>query len=451
MGPEGHGEVAYILKGYPRLSESFIANEIFLLESLGQRLRVFAVTRGDAGRMQPVVARIAAPVHYLPEVTSLSASGLVRWLIDNFGKFAAVHRDLAALRPAAYLRTLAAALLMVLRYRGAPAAPRTIFIKEFLQAGAIALPVLKGGSVRHLHGHFCHGAATITWFVSRLTGIPFSFTAHAKDIYQGDLNPGDLLDRKLAAARFVVTCTGANRDYLAPRAPAGRVHLVYHGLDLEFFRPLAERPAPAVPLILGVGRLVEKKGFHQLVAACALLRDWGIAFRCLIVGGRGDQSARIARMIADLDLAEAVAVQEPVTHDVLHGLYARASVFALPCEVLENGDRDGIPNTLAEAMAMGLAVVSTAISGIPELVDDGVDGLLVPAGDAAALAGALRRLLHDAGLRRRLGGAARHKVRNRFDSLRTTRDLRDLFAEALEATGAAAGVPASASLREKSE
>jgi glycosyltransferase involved in cell wall biosynthesis len=184
-------------------------------------------------------------------------------------------------------------------------------------------------------------------------------------------------------------------------------------------------------LILAVGRLVEKKGFDQLVEACARLRDTGVEFECLIVGESGSASASIRRLIDERGLGHRVRVQGPVTQVELRELYARAHVFALPCQVMEDGDRDGFPNVLAEAMAMGVPVVSTAISGIPEMIEDGTHGLLVRPRDPLGLAVALRRLLTDAGLHDALAAAARARICDRFDSRRTTIALHELFVEQL--------------------
>lgn len=429
------GEIAYILKGFPRLSETFISNEIHLLESLGLRLRLYSVKSGDKDKVHDVVARIRAPLTYLPETTSLSNTSLWRWLKENWPNYSDSHRALLRRRPIAYLTTLLATLAMSVRYRESMLAePRIVFIKEFLQAGAIAEQIAAAGTIRHLHGHFCHGATTITWLVSKLTGIPFSFTAHAKDIYQEDLNPGDLLPRKMRAARFVTTCTDANHQHLAARHPApDTLHTVYHGLDTEYFSPLPQRASAEPPLLLSVGRFVEKKGFAYLVSACALLKQQDVRFRCVIVGEKGDQSARIAQMLHDLNLTDRVTLAGPLTHGELRNLYRAASVFALPCVITEDGDRDGIPNVLAEAMAMGIPIVSTPISGIPEIVDQGVEGLLVPDRDSEALAAAIGRLLRDTALAERLAAAARRKICDCFDSRKTTLQLKALFMQAMTA------------------
>jgi glycosyltransferase involved in cell wall biosynthesis len=415
---------AYVLKGFPRLSETFIANEIHELEGMGLRLRLYSVKGGETHVVHDVVRRIRAQVEYLPELTSLSGTPLLAWLRVNLPRVAQAHARLVRRRPLAYLATLMQTLRMCWRYRerGVPHKVniRKVYIKEFLQAGEI-----------------CHGATTITWCASRLAGLPFSFTAHAKDIYLGELNPRDLLARKLAAARFVATCTGANARHLRERATnGGRVHTIYHGLDTRFFAPTDARREghDARPLVVSVGRFVEKKGFQYLVEACARLHADGVSLRCLILGENGPDQERIARMIGEAGLEGCVELRGPVAQQALRALYREASLFVLPCQVVADGDRDGIPNVLAEAMASGVAIISTDISGIPELVTHGVDGLLVPARDAAALAAAMRSLIDDPDLRGRLGDAARATICARFDAKKTTRALRDLFARSMAAS-----------------
>ncbi|EHR72774.1 glycosyltransferase [Burkholderiales bacterium JOSHI_001] len=430
--------VAYVMNGFPRLSETFIAHEILQLERLGQPLRLFSVKRENEPMVHPVVAQIRAPLTYLPKATSLSGATLLPWLRSNLPTFWPAHRALIRQRPLAWLRTAASAVALSWQHRprgsdaqgeGKGFALRKVYIKEFLQAGRIAHDVLQAGDVGHLHGHFCHGVATITWFASRLTGIPFSFTAHAKDIYQADLNPGKLLETKLGAARFVATCTCANAHVLRARhARPDEVHTIYHGLDTDWFSPSGQPPAAdAAPLILSVGRFVEKKGFDQLVAACGLLKQRGVRFQCVIVGEKGSASDAIQAQIEALGLADSVRMQRAMAQDALREVYRGASIFALPCQVMEDGDRDGFPNVLAEAMAMGVPVVSTNISGIPEMIDDEVHGLLVPPRDAPALARALERLITDRELHARVARQARDRICDCFDSRRTTVALRDLF------------------------
>jgi len=427
--------VAYVMNGFPRLSETFITHEIHQLERLGLPLRLYSVKRENEPKVHPVVAAIRAPLTYLPKASSLSGTTLPQWLAQNLPVFLPAHLRVARRHPLRWASALGSAVALAWRHRGPDAQGRQrlrkVFLKEFLQAGEIAADVMRQGDVAHLHGHFCHGVATITWLAARMTGLPYSFTAHAKDIYQAELNPGDLLERKMHGARFVATCTCANAAVLRERHPRPcEVHAIYHGLDTDWFAPSSQpRPAGAgtPPQILAVGRFVEKKGFDQLIEACALLKRAGVSFGCRIVGESGSASEDIRRRIERHGLADRVALQGAITQDELRTLYAQARVFALPCQVMDDGDRDGFPNVLAESMAMGVPVVSTCISGIPEMIDDGVHGLLVEPRDPQGLAEALRRVLEDDALHERLARDGRARICDRFDSRRTTVQLRDLF------------------------
>ncbi len=419
------GRVAYILKAFGRTSETFITNEIDLLGQLGTDLRIFSLKSLSGEQRHAALDRIQAPVTWLPEAEELSGVRLLPWLWRNAPRFVSDHQALFGLRPAAYLATLLEAIRYCVRFR------KKVFLREFLQAGTIARHVIEDRQVQHLHAHFCHGSTTVAMFTSRLTGIPFSFTAHAKDIYVEDLNPGDLLQRKLASAAFVVTCTGANKRHLdlRRRAGAAQVTTIYHGLDTGLFRPQRGRFGTAKPCILSVGRFVEKKGFTTLVEACALLRDRGHVFSCLLVGGADAYLPVVEACIETLRLGDVVQIRKAVTQQQLRDIYDQSALFALPCQVLDNGDRDGIPNVLAEAMAMQLPVVSTNISGIPELVQPDINGLLVPPRDAQALADAIGQVLNDASLAKRLGEQARATILEIFDSRQNTRKLAAMFQE----------------------
>lgn len=435
--PQGdEAKIAYIMKEYPRLSETFITNEIALLEKMGLHIQVFSVKKPAAASKQHAAANaLRSEVIYLPPVTSLSGSSLLGWLWVNSPKFIKSHFCLLKRRPKAYLAAWFQAVKMTLRYRsGLFEKPKKAFIKEFLQAGDIARRVLESGRIRHLHGHFCHGSTTITMFVSQLTNIPFSFTAHAKDIYLPKLNPGDLLQRKLACAKFVVTCTGANQAYLSELCGGHRpIHTIYHGLDTDVFKAL-ERDGRSQerPMILSVGRFVEKKGFVYLVKACKVLKDKGYDFECRIVGEPDEQTEVIEKLIQELGLQEHLSISGGVTQEALRAIYGECAMFVLPCQIVNNGDRDGIPNVLVEAMAMEIPVISTFISGIPELIENGLDGLLVPQQDVSALACALETYLKDPELRMKLGRAGREKVRARFHSEKTNIALKDLFMACVE-------------------
>lgn len=428
-------EIGYILKGYPRLSEVFITNEIYLLEKFGLRLRIFSIKREDEKQSHDVVSQIQAPVTYLPAVLSLTENNFFAWLWNTLPKFFQTHAQLVKSRPAAYGKTLWEVFKMCFKYRtGAIWQPKKVFIKEFLQAGFIALEVINAKRIRHLHAHFCHGATNIAMFASQLAGVPFSFTAHAKDIYQQKLNPGDLLPVKINRAKFVATCTGANKTYLKNIALNGTpIHTIYHGLNTALFTPAA-KPAQTKTLILSVGRFVEKKGFEDLLLACASLKNKGYNFHCRLVGEKGNHWDHLQQMLATLQLEDCVSMQGEMTHQELCALYQQSTIFALPCRIAEDGDRDGIPNVLAEAMATGLPVVSTDISGIPELVTNGSNGFLVPQKDATALALALEKLMSNVALRQQMGAKARARVCEIFDSKKNTAELKTLFLPCIEPT-----------------
>lgn len=425
--------VAYILKGYPRTSETFITNEIRLLENMGVGLSIFSVKKLQGQKNHAMVNDIKAPVTYLPQADPLREARFSQWLKDNWPKFSGSHFQLFKNKPLPYLSALAECLVMTFQYRtGWFAPPREVFIKEFLQAGYIANAVLEAKNIRHLHAHFCHGSTTIAMFASKMSGLPFSFTAHAKDIYLKELNPGKLLQKKMRRCEFLVTCTGANEMHLQRLAPKGaRIHRIYHGLDTQVFSNFnttanADNP-DGLPVVLSVGRLVEKKGFDYLIQACSILKTKGRRFRCRIVGGGDDYAEKLKALINELNVGDMVDLYGAVTQEELREIYKQATLFALPCLVVDNGDRDGIPNVLVEAMSMNVPVISTDISGIPELITNNLNGLLVPEKNAEAMADAIETLLTRPELRKQLGEAGRARVCKDFDSQVTTLDLKELF------------------------
>lgn len=391
--------VAYVLKMYPRFSETFVLNELLELERQGLTLTIFSLKRPDDGIEHADVARLSAPVTYLPQ----SLPGLAR------AQGAAFRR--ARRR---YLRLLGG----VLRRR------RLAALKHFLQAGAIAA-VLDPGT-HHVHAHFASGATSVALHLHRLLGLSYSFTAHAKDIYVHTVRPADLA-RKLSEARFAVTVSDFNAHRLRALANGTPVVRIYNGLDLERFSPRPVAPA-APPLVLAVGRLIEKKGFDDLVRACALLAERRVAFRCSIVG-KGPLRDELAGLIETLGLGAIVELAGPMPRERLLVLYREASVLAAPCVVGSDGNRDGLPTVLVEAMALGVPVVATPVTGIPELVVDAVTGLLVPERDPDALADAFERLLLDPGLAGGLARRARRRVEDVFDLHQNVARLRTLFEE----------------------
>lgn len=430
--------VAYVLKAFPVLSETFISSEVHRLEKTGVRLRMFVVKPRDDREHHPVIDRIHARPVYLPPTRRLSETSRLWWLITNVPRFVPSFAHTVRHRPLGVLRAARVAFgESILARSSAWSWPKISYLRDFFLALALADQLLQVRDVRHLHAHFAHDTATITWLASMITGLPFSFTAHAKDIYAERLNPRGFLRRKLHAASFVVTCTEANRGHLRQIANGTPVHRVYHGLNDDFSRfsrsSVPSPPAGGTPHLLAVGRLVAKKGFDIFVEACGLLKRRGVLFDASIIGEDDDvgDNSRVGddlrERIARLGLEGSVHLLGQVGQEELHRHYRSANVFCLPCRVLTNGDRDGIPNVLLEAMSCGVPVITTPVSGIPELVDDGTNGLLIPQEDPQALADALLRLHNDHELARKLGSAGQTTIRERFDGDRLVAQLATLF------------------------
>ena len=397
--------VSYVIGTYPALTTTFIDREITALIDLGVDVRIVSMRR-PAAEPSDAQRRLAERTQYVlpPSAIRMGASQL-RWL---------------ATRPFTYLHALA---YLLTRHHENGSRLRTV--AHFLMGAEVASR-LRNRANGHLHAHFADRAATVAYVAGRLLGTGYSLTAHANDIY---LNP-NLLPMKIGNSRFTATCTEYNlahlRNSLGPRA-ARRVQRIYHGLELGTYARLGESgAAAATPIIVSVGQLKEKKGLRFLVEAVAMLRDRGLEVACHIIGD-GPLRAELSQLIEQHRLGDRVALLGALPHQEVVGQYAAASIFALPCVVAEDGDRDGIPNAILEGMASGLAVVSTPISGIPEVVHDGTTGLLVPPADSAALADAIERLLRDEELRRGLGDGGRAFVMDAFDVRRNAERLLEAF------------------------
>ncbi len=397
--------IVYIIKMFPRLSETFILNEVLALEVRGVKIRVLSLKQSDSTVEHPELKSVRARVDYLPESV---------W--RGFPQMLAAQAHFMRRYP----RRWAQAFVLVLRRGSLKTA------KRWLQAGAAA-QLIEGSDVGHIHAHFAHGPTTVAMIMGIFLNLPFSFTAHAKDIFHKD-NHNDTLKLKMNHASFVVTVTDFNRRHLIGLNPAAaaKVHVVRNGLPLANF-PLRPEKYSNGQCILSVGRLVEKKGFPTLVEACAILAAKGKQFECNIVGS-GVEHGRIEETVKRYRLETCVHLLGAVDDEALRDLYIHATVFALPCRVASTGDRDGLPTVLIEAMALGVPVVTTPVTGIPELVADGQTGLLVPPDDSKALAGALERTLDDAELCRRLAMAAREKVKTDYRVEVNVAALEALFA-----------------------
>lgn len=393
--------IGYVLKRYPRFSETFVVNEILAHEAAGQPIEIFALHPVIETHFQDILGRVQAPVTQVPHSTH-SSETLWQHL-----------RMAGAALPGAW---------------AALAAMEDVTARDVAQAIQIALACQARG-IRHLHAHFGTVATTVARLAAALAGIGYSFTAHAKDIYC-DYDESQDLERKLRDAARAVTVSDFNLDYLRDSyGPAARrLVRIYNGIDLDRFAWAPPRAAGGD--ILAVGRLVEKKGFPILIEAVRLLRAAGRDTRCRIIGG-GEEQANLAAQIAASELGGAVALLGPRPQGEVIRLIREAAVLACPCVVGHDGNRDGLPTVLLEAMALGTPCVATDVTGIPELVQDGKTGLCVPEGDPEALAAALARMLDDQDLRQRVSRAGRDLIEREFDITVSAARLRDLFAEAV--------------------
>ena len=387
--------VAVVVKGYPRLSETFIAQELLALERRGLDLVIVSLRRPTDRFTHPIHAEIRSPVLYLPEYLHEAPGRVLRaWQ--------------AARRLPGFPRARSMWLADLARDRTRNR------VRRFGQALVLAAEI---GRVESIHAHFLHTPASVARYASTMLGIAWSFSAHAKDVWT---TPDWEKREKLADARFGVTCTRVNREHLAALAPSpDTVELVYHGLDGERFPAgMTERlpldgSDPSDPVkILSVGRLVEKKGFDDLLGALAILPP-ALTWRLDVVGG-GGLEARLRRHAATLGIGERVCWHGSLPHDRVVEHFAGADLFALASRVSADGDRDGLPNVLMEAQLLGAACVATRVSATPELIDHEVNGLLVAPRDVRALAEALERAIVDPSLRARLAEAGRRVVTTRF-------------------------------------
>jgi glycosyltransferase involved in cell wall biosynthesis len=300
--------------------------------------------------------------------------------------------------------------------------------RRFGQALVLAHEWPDGGE--WLHAHFIHTPASVTAYASIMTGVPWTCSAHAKDIWT---SPDWELSEKLGAARWTVTCTHSGFDHMRSLTAAkDRVHLSYHGLDLARFNHVDEPHSnrdgsqPADPVrIVSVGRAVEKKGYDVLLQALALLPT-ELNWRFEHIGG-GDGLAKLKAQAERLGLADRIAWRGALAQEEVLAHYRQADIFALACRVAADGDRDGLPNVLVEASSQRLVCISTNVSGVPELLTDGENGLIVPPENPQALALALERAIREPAIRHLLGDAAERRVRDHFDYHSSIRQLTELF------------------------
>ena len=398
--------IAVILKGYPRLSETFIAQEIRALELRGFELELISLRHPTDTSTHPIHAEIQAPVRYLPEYLHHEPARVV-----------------AGWRKARTLPGYTEA------YRAWRLDLRRDFsrnrVRRFGQACVLAAELPPG--VDRLYAHFLHTPASVTRYAALMTGLPWMCSAHAKDIYT---SPDWELREKLAGLDWLVTCTSHNVDHLRTLAAPEhrkRIHLVYHGLDFSRFPDAPRRGETDGPVrILSVGRAVEKKGFPGLLRALAEIAD-APGWRLTHIGG-GPLIETLKGEAASLGIDDRIEWLGACPQEAVLDAYRTSDLFVLNSRIADDGDRDGLPNVLMEAQSQGLPCIATRVSAIPELIEDGRTGLLVPPDDDVALAEAIRGLIHDANRRRAIGEAGYRRVRDVFGMSQGIDTLCALFA-----------------------
>lgn len=390
------GAIAFVLKGYPRLSETFIAQEIRGLEQAGLDIQLYSLRHPTDRATHPIHDQIRAPVCYLPEYL-----------------YQEPLRVLRGLRGAARLDGWGRALRIWLRdLRRDPTANR---VRRLGQAAVLASELPAG--IEHLHAHFIHTPASVTRYAAILRGIKWSVSAHAKDIWT---SPDWELSEKLADCRWAVTCSKSAYDYLSERSSKpDALTLVYHGLDLSRFPPPATMRVhrdgshtddPVT--LLTVGRAVEKKGHDILIKALAALPA-ELAWRWIHIGG-GGLLPQLKKLANDAGISNRISWLGSQPQEVVLDHYRSADLFVLANRVAGDGDRDGLPNVLLEAQSQGLPCVASNVSGVPELIDDSITGQLVAPDDADQLAAALTALITNPERRAQYGTAGYHVVATRF-------------------------------------
>ncbi|MEQ9620243.1 MAG: glycosyltransferase family 4 protein [Deltaproteobacteria bacterium] len=388
-------KIAYVTSSFPILTETFIIREIEEVKHKGIDIEIFSLKNVKQNKNIPGWGQeLISNTHYLPFLFSVEILKAALFYITN--------------KPLTIIKLISEII------RTHTKEPDMLFktLAVFPKALSISL-IVKDLKIKKIHAHWATIPTTVAWIVSKLNEIDFTFTAHAWDIFKYDT----MLEDKIAEARKVITCTNFNKKYLEEKfadISPDKIVTIYHGMDLHQFKS-DKKKANRIFTILSIGRLAEKKGFHILLQACNILKKKQIGFTCQIVYVSGEFEKEIFELYNYLELAGYVQFIPEMTQEKLIDYYNNADCFILPCIVTDSGDRDGIPNVILEALAMELPVVTTPISGIPEVIKDGETGLLVEPENAEELAAAIARVYSDPNLREKLGKAGRDFVNQHFE------------------------------------
>jgi len=387
--------VGYLFERFPRFTQTFCAREVSELYRQAMPVQVFSLYRPKEA-IPEVNGLDRVRVHYMPSTKNPVVIAKAHLFSPRLKKIWATggdRRDKRRFREAVYLG-----------------------------------PILQNGGITHLHVHFASIAAHTAWWLKRLFGITYSFTGHANDIFCPKPEHRISLDDLVREASFVVTETNYSANRLKQEFPYAldKIVRVYNGLDLSIFKAAVSEANPV--RIISVGRLIEKKGWRYLIEACALLRDKGLSFDCRIAGDGPDEEA-LQHLIQQLRLNEQVHLIGPRSQSEIIGMFAESSLFVLPAIRDRHGDSDNLPTVLIEALASSLPIVATKVAGIPEIVEEGTNGLLVPEKDSKQLAFAIERLCHDASRLRTFGMESRRIAEQKFALEITVAQLKKMLLE----------------------
>jgi len=395
-------QLAYLTNFFPSLTETFIYREVMEIRRRGIDVRTYSLRSPASSWMSVEATELKEATSYLLPVPVV---------------------DLLRSHAAFFLRYPARYLTCLWKMVSPPHTRMKDRVRSLMHfgEGVVLAKRMRRDGIGHIHAHYASQSASVARVVHLLTGIPYSFTGHAHDIWHDRL----LIPQKLDEAVFVATCSSFGRHWLSKQASrdvSDKIHVVYHGLDTRKFVWPEDETSREKDLVVSVGSLGETKGFPDLIRACAILRDQGKFVRCGIVG-EGPLRRELETLIEEYGLNDRVELTGAVSQERIMEYYHRAWVFALPCVTADDGRQDGIPNVLMEAMATGVPVVTTGATAQSELIDNGIHGILIPPHSPVALASAIRRLCDDEPLRERIRTAARRKMEEEFDNRITIEPL----------------------------
>lgn len=396
--------VAYVVKRYPRFSETFIVNEILAHEKAGLSVDIYSIKTSVDTHFQNIISEVKADVNYLNNNNRIKAEDLL-----------AIQFEVNELYPG-FLKNIG-------DYR--------LYSCEEMYSGMKLAQYIKQNVNNHIHAHFATSASAVARIASSITSVPYTLTAHAKDIYHED-NLQEDLEQKIVDAEQIITVSNFNKEYLDQQFPysSDKITRIYNGLNLKQFR--YKKPENRKPVIISVGRLVEKKGFEDLISACEILSRKKIDYKCLIVG-EGELEDKLHQMVDNLGLQNTVELAGPMPQNKIKKLIQSAAMFAAPCVIGEDGNRDGLPTVLLESMALGTPCISTDVTGIPEVVVHGKTGLLAEQNNPDSLAKAIVKLLHNKDLGIQISIRARKLIEDNFDIDKNTVKIRDVFSKCMGA------------------